>query len=389
MAESVKKTGSATVASRSKNGGIRSQKQNIKVKLKEIFCRFAQYKKKLIIVAIEILINILLSLVLFVIINYAQNNNCRSAILNYIADSVSQIFFCDIVLPAIVTVFKSIISKKFEWYWWLCVTLGCMIFVLLALCVVGYIKVEAAISEVQETQGVKNIVTKENDPVQAGNEVSILTIEDIHYRINDDLYMDKIVWQEYCGEDDGQNLYEIKAQVLYNNLEQNKPKGNISKNYNWLLETADGQYVTYLFQKEYAEENGDENDILFSDRINDLQSSLDNRESADEEFESPSNERCLAAGYKDKGDEYFGRKNQNEAILAFEKSAEWCMKSIYHAAAMEDYQEMQTCMELFKKLNVEASKLNEISPTRIERISEMVEVYESFVNMVINAQDTN
>lgn len=389
MAESVKKTDSATAASRGKKGRIRNQKYDKIAKNKEILFRLSRHKKKVSIIAVEIIINIFFGLGLLAIINYADNNNCKSVVLHFIADSMSQIFFCEVIIPVIVAFCKSIKKKRIELYLWLCVTLGVMIFALLVLCVMGYVKVEAAISEIQETQKNEKIVEKENNSVWSGNEVPIATIEDIYYRIDNDPYMDKILWEEYCGEDYVQHLYTIKAQVLYNNLEQNKPEGNSSMNYNNLLETADGQYESYLFQKKYAEERGDENDILFSDRIDDLQRSLDNRESADGECENPVNERCLAAGYKDKGDEYFGRKSQNEAITAYEKSAEWCMKSIYHAAAEEDYQEMQKCMELLRKLNVEVGKLNEISQTRRERINEMFEVYECFVDMVINAQDTD
>lgn len=390
MAKSVKKTDSATVVSMRKTGRIGNQKQNKKkANIKGVQSKFNQYKKRLLIIIIEIIINILLYWVLQMIINYAQNSNCKSVILNYVADSLTQFFLCDIVISTIVTVFKSVRAKKVELYWWFCAAFGGMILVLLALCVMGHIKVEAAISEVKETQVRENSVVIKNDSLLAGNETLIVTIEDIHYNIDDDPYMDRILWQIYCDESDEENLYVVKAKVLYNNLEENKPKGNPSQNYNNFLETADGQYETYLFQKEYAEERGDENDILFSDRIDDLQRSLDNRESADKEFKNPTNERCLAAGYKDKGDEYFGKNSQNEAITAYEKSAEWCMKSICHAAAIKDYKEVQTCITLFRKVNKEAGKLNEISQTRIERISGMLEIYEFFCDMVTNDQNAN
>lgn len=189
MAESAKKTGSAPTASRGEKDGIRKQKQIKKTKSKEIISRFSQYKKKISIIAVEIFMNVILGLGLFAIINYAHHNNCRSVILHFIADSMSQIFFCEVVIPAGVTIYKSIKAKRIELYLWLCAALGVMIFALLVLCIMGYIKVEAAISEVQELQEKEKIVKKENNPVWTGNEGSFSTIKDILYRIDNDPYM--------------------------------------------------------------------------------------------------------------------------------------------------------------------------------------------------------
>ena len=91
----------------------------------------------------------------------------------------------------------------------------------------------------------------------------------------------------------------------------------------------------------------------------------------------------MANGYKDMGDEYFGREKQNDAIEAYENGVEWYMKAIYHAAAIGDYVEMEKSMELFDKLGKEVEKLDEIDLNRREKIKTLIEVYAIFVDKVL------
>ena len=73
---------------------------------------------------------------------------------------------------------------------------------------------------------------------------------------------------------------------------------------------------------------------------------------------------------------------QSDAIVAYEKSAEWYIKAIYHAAAEKDYDEMKRCMEKFEKLGYEVEKLNEIGLDRKENIQKMIEVYKLFTDKI-------
>ena len=205
----------------------------------------------------------------------------------------------------------------------------------------------------------------------------------VEYKINQDLYMSERPLEDYyVGEILKGNEKNAKAEILLNNLEHNMPAGSRSVNYTKLLETADKEYDTYMYQRNRDKSNSAENETLFLDRMEMLQKSLDKREEAHKEWENPVNERLLASGYRDMGDEYFSRGMQSDAIMAYEKSAEWSMKAIYHAAAKKDYDEMKRCMGLFEKLENEVENLNEIDLDRKEKIQKMMEVYNLFTDKI-------
>lgn len=62
------------------------------------------------------------------------------------------------------------------------------------------------------------------------------------------------------------------------------------------------------------------------------------------------------------------------------------MKAIYHAAAIGDYEEMNTCMTKFRKLGKEVEKLEKINLSRRNKIMEWIEIYEIFVESVSESE---
>lgn len=308
---------------------------------------------------------------------YAAEIGCAPAFWNAIYDSMLQLIGTDSIISLILSYltskgkgFKKALNTFFVIFF------RCSVFFLALLCFFVSIKIQADKAEKKEHQ-LEDYTPPQNP---APKEVEI-------YRIDQDLTMhSKPLEDYYAGEITEKNRLTVMAEILYNNMEYNKPNGNNSPLYNYLRETADGRYKSYISQKAYSEEKGDTNEILFEDRINKLEESLDSLKEANKEYESPDNENRLANGYKDMGDEYFGRKNQQEAINAYEMSQEWCMKSIYHAAAIGDFTEMNSSMELFKKLGVEVSKLDEVSEDRVSEIITNIEVYGIFTDKVNESQ---
>lgn len=58
------------------------------------------------------------------------------------------------------------------------------------------------------------------------------------------------------------------------------------------------------------------------------------------------------------------------------------MKAIYHAAALNDFQEMNRCMSLFKEMGEEVKKLEKIDLDRRNKIETIIKVYEKFVDLI-------
>lgn len=263
--------------------------------------------------------------------------------------------------------------------------LGILVVILAFVCFFAYSGVEGAISQKKEVKEEKEKNDVDSGSVAQPNRGSQSAQKTtIAYVIKDDLYMnDRPLEDYYAGEISEENEKYVRAEILLKNLKENLPVKNQLDNYDELLFTADKNYKTYLYQRELTKDSENDNDMLFSDRIETLQKSLDRRGEANKKCEDPENERLLANGYKDMGDEYFGRKKQNDAIDAYENGVEWYMKAIYHAAATGDYVEMEKSMELFDKLGDEVEKLGEIDLNRREKIKTLIEVYAIFVDKVV------
>lgn len=394
MAESVHGTGSAISNSRSERGRTSSSSKSGKEdKKKKRFqgnshrrrCYIKKRRKR--IIRIETIICVAFLIIMVIIGRYADRNNCGSAFWNFISDSGIQVM-CGGLFDAIISLFFAYKNeKKLDRTIFGEIFLGIMALMLALVCLFTFSKIKGATSQKEETK--ESEEQKKNDegvgsvaPPDRNSQNTQKTT--VTYDINQDLYMnDKPLEDYYTGEISEKDEKVIKAEILLNNLGKNLPKQNQLEDYDELLSTADVEYKTYLYQRKLTKNTENDNDRLFSDRIEMLQKSLDNRKKADKESENPENERLLANGYKDKGDEYFGREKQNDAMEAYENGTEWYAKAIYHAAAIGDYKEMEMSMDLFKKLGEEVEKLDKIDPDRREKIKMLIEVYDIFVGKVL------
>lgn len=328
---------------------------------------------------------------LFCIIKqYANAYNCGSVVWDYVSEAGIVILGAFIGLAAtLISCIDNLISKKREHKKAIRIFgMTLYFFSLAGLCLLTFFKVKGTIEKKEEEMVEKGRVVR--DILMQGREVMQLTKLDkiIPYDIDLDLYMDNNPLDMYYeGVITDKNVENVKAQILMNNLEINKPAGGKSTYYVERTERADFEYETYLFQKQYTNKMQNDSEEWFERRMISLQNSLDEREKAEMECHIPENERPLAAGYKDKGDEYFGKKRQGEAMEAYEESAEWNMKAIYHAAALNDFQEMNRCMSLFKEMGEEVKKLEKIDLDRRNKIETMIKVYEKFVDLINTSVD--
>ena len=342
-----------------------------------------------VIIIVELIILAVILCLFYLIKKYANKNNCGSEFWIYLANGGSALVSACLsalatVLPFIKGV-KRFLSTGWRGFTNLTVPIGMFVVGTLSfLCLFTFFDVRGAVEKESEkkNQLTQNSSTQMSSILMSGNneqeskEVKEVTI----YNINQDLHMENRPLEDYYnGEITAENTKSVKAKILYNNLEYNKPNGSTSDDYNKLLETADYQYKTYEFKKDYADEKDNTSEEWFEDRMESLLESLATREEAGKEYESPKNERPIATGYKDKGDEYFGRNDKETAMDAYEQSADWFMKAINHAAAIGDYEEMNTCMTEFRKLGEEVKK---IDSSRRNKITEWIEVYEIFVELV-------
>lgn len=393
MAESRHGTDSAISAFSGGKGGInkptKSKKEDEKQKGIQddtSNMRYSKTKKQkmVIIIIIEFILCIAFLCIMWGIERYANRNKCDSVFWNYISDLGAQIVcgsIADVVLSHILAyVNEKKIGGNIFWQLFLGITAVLLAFI----CFFTYSKIKGAINQQEEELEIqeRNRVMAET-AMQSGESLQSNQRTVVVYEINQDLYMNNRPLEDYyVGKISEGNESVVRAEILLRNLDNNIPVGSMSENYNKLLETANKEYDTYMYQRNRDKDSETENDELFSDRIDMLQKSLNNREEANKEYESPENERLLANGYKDMGDEYFGKGRQSDAIIAYEQGTGWYMKAIYHAAAMCDYDEMEKCMELFIKLEKEVEKLNEIDSNRKEKIKMSVEVYGIFVDKI-------
>lgn len=394
MAESVHGTGSAISNSRGERGRTSSSSKSGKEDKKRKRFQGNSYrgrdhikKRRKRIIRIEAIICVVFLIIMVIIERYADRNNCGSAFWNFISDSGIQVM-CGGLFDAIISLFFAYKNeKKIDRTIFGEIFLGIMALMLALVCLFTFSKIKGATSQKEEAK--ESEEQKKNDegvgsvapPDRNSQNTQKTTVE---YDINQDLYInDKPLEDYYTGEISEKDEKIIKAEILLNNLGKNLPKQNQLEDYDELLSTADVEYKTYLYQRKLTKNTDNDNDRLFSDRIEMLQKSLDNRKKADKESENPENERLLANGYKDKGDEYFGREKQNDAMEAYENGTEWYAKAIYHAAAIGDYKEMEMSMDLFKKLGEEVEKLDKIDPDRREKIKMLIEVYDIFVGKVL------
>lgn len=372
MAESRHEAGSAIVSSGGKEDTIRKIKWD-----------------PLVIIFIEVIVLAVIVLLFCWIKKYANTYGCGSAFWEYLSNSAVE--FASALLGGVVAIAPAIIGvQKFRTqgrrnFTNLIAPLGVFLVGTLSfLCLFTFFNILGAVEKEKEikSQLTQNSNTQTNSILmssnneQGNNEIK----EIITYNIAQDLYMENRALEDYySGEITTENSKIVKAKILYNNLNHNKPEGSASDNYHELLETADYKYETYKYKKEYADKRNNTSEEWFEDRIESLQESLNGRIEAEKECENPKNERPIAAGFRDEGDEYFGRGNQNMAINAYEKSANWFMIAICHAAAIGDYEEMNRCKKMFEALGEEVEKLNKIDLSRRNKIIESIEVYDIFV----------
>lgn len=391
MAGSEHEAGSAPVPKKRTRGRISPKRQPHYKKQgqksnKEFHTGSTVPEKTFLITLLDIIFALILGLLIYFLFRlkiYAAEIGCKDTFLNAIYDCGLQLLGADSIISIFLSYpsFKmgdrkkcaaAIIKNFFR----------CTVIFLAILNVLVFIKIEADKAEKEEQQIEESL---DNSLPSQDTQTKELDV----YLIDQDLHMhEKSLENYYDGEITDKNRPAVMAEILYNNMEHNKPKGNISQNYNNFRDTAEGRYENYLSQRAYSKKKGDINETLFEDRMNALKASLGSLEDAEKECETPINEYQLATGYKDMGDEYVGRENQPDAIDAYELCQEWCMKSIYHAAAIGDYPQMNLSMELFKKLGTEVSKLKEVSNERKNKITLNIEAYDKFtsnVNQTLNS----
>ena len=324
------------------------------------------------ILIIEVVLVIVSIIIAIIIAGYARRHNCESVFWDQLGDYllvIVVVVLIDIVIALVINQLTQV--KKIPFL---------IAFIFVWVIILGsfdggvYAKIKSQVLKNKEnTADEKNVneeTTKDNTVVRT-----------ILYDVDKDPFMEQYTLEEYYGDVIAeQNKSEIRAQILWTNLENNKPEGEPSTNYNRLREVADAEYDTYLYERK--RDKSKDSVELFENRIGRLQQSLNHREEADGESETPENERPMATGYKDKGDEYLGQKRQSDAFESYEKSAEWYMRAICHAAAETNMEEVNSCMKKFVELGEEVDKLNEIAEHKKDKIGVMIQSYKCFVDIL-------
>lgn len=366
MTESKRKNGSVILSSGEK-GRTKTRKSAPKRKLEKKMGRILIIGVALVIVTIVWAI---------LIAGKAGNNNCESLFWNELGNYVWAVAI--VLVIEIVAVMLGVFletNEKIEiqaiLYWII------FVYLLFVVCLFFDFGVSAKVrGEVLEKKE-----SEISEPNVNQNEENDTTIAVIPYDVDADPFMEKNTLEQYYGQSvEGKKESEVRAQILYNNLKNNKPKGNSSTNYNNLCEIADAEYKTYLHEQKRDKESIHEE--LFENRIGRLQQSLNNREKADKENETLANEAPLATGYKDMGDEYFRRGRQHDAIEVYEESAKWYMRAICHAAAESDMKGVKDCLKKYEELGEEVEKLADVSSDRKEKINNMIQSYKEFITLL-------
>lgn len=371
-----------------KNGSVsccpnENRTRSKKKKQKDKFKNILNNKKIEILLGLIIVIGIAFVSLLTVVYRYAEQNNCLSAYMKCIADCAK------LLLAAIVG--DLVISYGVNWYhekskkddttsgderingniFNLPILMGGLIIILLILGCIITTEVRAAVLEKEESK-----IEESNSPENVISDIEISL-----YNVDEDPFMEVKSLQKYLGRAiANEKITEVKVEVLLNNLQYNRPEGEQTENFNALRDTADAEYCAYLYMYEYEKKTNSFNEGAFEDRIFLLTKSLDNRVKADKECELPENERPIATGYKDLADEFTRRKKYEDAFSNYELGASWYMRTICHAAAIDNLDEVKLCMDKFEELGEEVEKLEAVSFERRERILNMIEVYKLFVD---------
>lgn len=208
-------------------------------------------------------------------------------------------------------------------------------------------------------------------------------IYQIPYDVDQDPFMENHSLEEYYGIEvqENENI-EAMVKILHNNKENNRlEKREVTVAYNRYIEAADVEYEMAQVMVEEYENTG--NEIFFEDCMDLGIKAVHNRECADEECEKLSNERPIAAGYKELGDKYVGKGNSEKAFSMYQCSAKWYIRVICHGISDKDKEEVTECIKQFKKLGVEISKIevqDQEDKDRKEKILDLLEVYNIYVN---------
>lgn len=240
-----------------------------------------------VIIIVKVIVLIVIGCSFYRIGKYADANNCLSAFWDFLSNAGTELVCAIIGVVAVIWSsnmdMKNLRSKRRDR-----VISGinyiCMFLVggLCPLCLFTFFHIQGAVEKENE---IKNQLTQTSSTqmssilMSGNNEQESKEIKEIiTYNINQDLYMENRPLEDYYnGEITDENAKLVKAEILYNNMEYNKPNGSVSANYHELLETADYRYATYKFKKTYAVEKENDSGEWFEDRIESLQESLDAR----------------------------------------------------------------------------------------------------------------
>lgn len=327
---------------------------------------------------ILIIVLILIEIIpIFLIYRYAGENECLSAFYGFIR-SASIEFAAGIIIDFIVTVITYNKNNKLLLTLILGIGVEVIIYIVLLIGLFSAVKEEMYIKK-EDTEYVQSKAMEIISNIYSTGELKIRKKE---YSILKDPYMEQSL-EEYCGvidTIDDDDVISKKAEVLMENIDNNTPKGKQSEDYDNHTDDANRRHDTYIFQKKRDE--AVDRDSLFEDRIYSLDSSIASRIKADDGFQNPENERLIGGAYKEKGDEYAKKKQEEEAFKSYDEGAKWYMQACCYAVANGDMEEAKTALKEFEKLKKEVDSLQSTDDDKKSKIVEMYDVYDLFLQLI-------
>lgn len=253
---------------------------------------------------------------------------------------------------------------------------GCIIFLLIIIAVLsGSFKVAASLAEKYDKD-----VQRASEEKQNAEESDAPQYVKIPYDQETDPFMERL--EEYCGAEKGSIADEEKpgkmAGVITADIlalrKGEKKTGLIPEVYSQNIQIADGQYRTYLYQRN-RDKGSDLYDTLKGMRISDLLDAKNWRIEADQEHEDPENRRVIGLYCIDYGDEY-ALDDQKRAADSYEEAAVWGMKAFYTAAISGNFQKVQEAYDILSDASDDMDKLSGIGQEKKDKLKNCCSAYE-------------
>lgn len=261
-----------------------------------------------------------------------------------------------------------------------CVAVTAAVFVMLYGLLAAKMKVDASVASDKELfrASIENAAYALN----AVNMQEILQLR--QYIPEDDIFMESLEQYRRIPEDSisREERLEIMAEIILSYLKsQNSDTsaGKFPNSYEENVLSANIKYEAFLWYKERGEqpENNSIKDMIDASGLTDLCEAIEYRVKADNAHPDAENRRLAAVYYIDEGDLRQNEGETGEAAVCYENAAEWAIKSIVSAAAVNDVEAME---EAWNVLDSAADLLEAIEESdeseNVRKVTTIREAYE-------------